>query len=288
MFDKIPEAGELVTAQSEWRDSVDESGSIPEFIALLGDQKDIYHYEPVYGINFFQQSGNYDPSLNVNTDPTNDWTNADAKALYKQVALDICATYHPRYLGLAVEVNSYYLKHTADFSRFVVFYKELYGLIKADYPDTKVFVTFQLEMMKGLGDAIWGFPVDPHWEVLDLFDGKLDLIVFTSYPEVEYSSPEELPDDYYTEITQHTSRKIAFTEIGWSCDHSTEAIQSRFIIRFLHLTGSLDLEFVDWIYMHDLPGSGFPSTVGLRYTNGTAKAGWDQWKALKAKPYQKN
>lgn len=154
MFDKIQEVGELATAQSDWRDSVDTSGTIPEFIALLGNQKNTYHYEPVYGINFFQQSGNYDPILNVKTDPTNDWTNADAKALYQKVALDICATYHPRYLGLAVEVNSYYLKHTADFNRFVFFYKELYDLIKAAYPDTKVFVTFQLEMMKGLGDAI--------------------------------------------------------------------------------------------------------------------------------------
>jgi hypothetical protein len=286
MFDKIQEAGELATAQSDWRDSVNESGTIPEFIALLGDQKNNYHYEPAYGINFFQQSGTYDPILNVNTDPTNDWTNEDAKTLYKQVALDICTTYHPRYLGLAVEVNSYYLKHAADFNRFVVFYKELYDLIKAAYPDTKVFVTFQLEMMKGLGDTAWGFAVDPHWEVLDLFGDKLDLAVFTTYPEVEYGSPDDLPDDYYAEIKQHTSKKIAFSEIGWSCDQNTEAIQSRFISRFLQLTHNLNLEFVNWIYMHDLPEGGFLSTVGLRYTDGTAKTGWYQWKALKTRPYQ--
>jgi hypothetical protein len=56
--------------------------------------------------------------------------------------------------------------------------------------------------------------------------------------------------------------------------------------RFLRLTGSLDLEFVNWSFMHDLPGSGFPNTVGLRYANGTAKAGWHRWKELKAVPYQ--
>jgi hypothetical protein len=117
MFEKISSAGEIATAQNPWRDSQAKSGEIPEFIALVGNQKNTYNYEPLYGINFFTQSGTYDPILLVPTNTTdNNWGNTEAKALYRQAVLAICSTYRPKYLAIALEVNSYYFKHPADYA----------------------------------------------------------------------------------------------------------------------------------------------------------------------------
>jgi hypothetical protein len=286
MFSRLDCVAEIVTAQSGWRDSVDESGNIPEFIALMGDQKDVYGYEPLFGINFFEQSGAYDPDLNTNSNPANDWTNNNAKDLYKQTALAICSSYNPTYLGLAIEVNEYYLTHETDFDRFLVFYKELYATIKAAYPNVQVFVTFQLEMMKGIGDNTWGFTVDPHWELLDRFGDQMDLAVFTTYPEVEYDSPDDLPDDYYLDISNHTDKPIAISEVGWSSTKYSENDQARFIDTFIRLTQNMDLTFVNWIFMHDLPDATPLTKTGLRQTGGTAKQAWYKWQALKQRPYR--
>jgi hypothetical protein len=83
MFSKLGAVAEIVTAQNGWRDSVGGSGDIPEFIALIGDQKDTYGYIPFFGINFFEQGGTYDPDLATNGNPTNDWSNDEAKQLKK-------------------------------------------------------------------------------------------------------------------------------------------------------------------------------------------------------------
>lgn len=285
MLGKISAAGELVTAQEPWRDNSGTSGTIPSLISLIGGQENAYGYKPLYGINFFTQSGNYDAILSVPANSVNDWSNVEARDLYRQTALAICTAYNPKYLALGLEVNSYYLKHSNDFVRFVSFYKKLYDEIKTIYPDTMVFVTFQLEMMKGIGDTTWGTAVDPHWELIDTFDGKLDLIVFTSYPEVEYATPGSIPDDYYTEIRKHVSKPVAFSEIGWSSTRNNEYDQSQFIDLTLPRMNELKPVFVNWIFMHD-PDTGGPlNQTGLRNYDGSAKLAWSTWCGYKARKY---
>lgn len=282
MFEKIPEVGEIVIAQNEWRESIKKSGEVPEILHLVGTMKDKYGYMPQFGINFFQGEGN--AVLNTKDNSVNNWTNEDAKQKYKELALKICKNYNAEYLALAVEVNTYYQHHPEDFDRFVSVYKEIYDEIKTKYPHTKVFVTFQLEKMKGIGDKTFGADINPHWHLIDKFGDKLDLIAFTTYPEVEYSSPEKIPDNYYLEIRKHSNKKIAFTEIGWQSNNKTEKDQNDFILRFLQLTKGLNVECVNWVFMHDLPGFGPLKKVGLRKSNGTPKQSWDTWKKLKGIP----
>lgn len=283
MFDKIREAADIVIAQNEWRDSVAKSGEIPEYLMLLGMQKEQYDYEPVFGINFFQGEAN--AILNTPNNPVKDWTNEKAKEMYKNVALEIIRRYSPKYLSLGIEVNTYYQHHPEDFERFVEAYKQIYDEIKKDYPDIKLFVSFQLEKMKGLGKKSFGVEIKPHWHLIDKFDGKLDLVAFTTYPELEYDSPDKIPEDYYSQIKKYTSKPVAFAEIGWSAWRPAEESQVNFILKFMELTKTLNKEFVAWVFMHDLKTPGPLTKVGLRNSSGFPKESWFLWEKLKAMPY---
>jgi hypothetical protein len=232
----------------------------------------------------------------------NNWTNQRARKLYKQTALRICDTYHPDYLALAIEVNTYYQHDPDDFDRFVDLYKDIYDTIKANpgYANTKVFVTFQLEKMKGLGTAV-GYPGTPQWSILDKFDGKLDLVVFTTYPEVEYATPADIPVGYYSGIyvdlpANLSTKKLAFSEMGWNSEdlilvtgsNNTEASQVAFTQKFAidvsALDTSGDIEFATWAFMHDYRNTGTYDpfrTIGLLTSVGVQKTAYLTWKNYK-------
>ena len=76
--------------------------------------------------------------------------NPQVRASYTNVTLSIVREFHPRYLGLASEINTYQDKNPEDFDNFMSLYFEVYDLVKAEAPDTKVFVTFQWEEMNNL------------------------------------------------------------------------------------------------------------------------------------------
>lgn len=294
----INEVGELVLAQTNWRDDVASSGLVPAYFndllnvwpSLFGG----YTQYTSFGINFYNQQTRL-PDLNTDIDTTNNWTNSDAQARYKEVALALCHDYSAHYLALALEVNVYRIAPGAesDFNNFVTFYKSLYDDIKALYPDTLVFVTFQLEHTKGLGDTSWGYSVDEQWDILNAFDGKLDLVAFTSYPEFGYDTPQQIPNTYYSSIIANLPANLrniplAFVEIGWS-SRSSEQAQVDFLRRFLTLTSNLDIEYANWVFMHDESASPVNEklSIGLKSHDGSVtKLIWNEWKALKEKPYR--
>jgi hypothetical protein len=160
------------------------------------------------GLSFMEHgAGTLTNCLDTDKDPTNDWTNKDAQEKYKHVALTLCKNYKTKYVALTIEVNTYYQHPQGskeDFNRSVKFYIKGYDELKKECPDTKIFVTFQLEELKGRGDASWGYDVEPAWELLELFDGRLDVIAFTTYPFPEYTVPEDIPDDYYTRLFKNS------------------------------------------------------------------------------------
>ena len=298
MFELIPETGDMVIAQNKWRDSKEESGTVPEIIRLLYQQDPTYGpYEIFYGISFMEQGpGTLTTVLNTTLNPTNNWTNKDAQEKYTRVAETICRDYNPKYLALAIEINTYYQHPQGDkedFLRFVEFYKNTYDNLKAKYPDTHICVTFQLEQLRGLGEKSWGYEVEPEWELLGLFDGKLDVLAFTTYPFMEYETPQDIPDDYYTSIMdelpeRYKTTPIVFSEIGWSSGRPDEQAQVDFLDIFLDQIASLDVRVIMWVMMHDLspdpttyPGFG----IGLKQHDGTPKKIWYTWKALKEIPY---
>ncbi len=74
-----------------------------------------------------------------------DFGTPQLRRAYGNFAVRISREFHPRYLGLGAEINTYAAAHPADFPNFVSLYRETYAAVKAESPSTKVFVSFQWE-----------------------------------------------------------------------------------------------------------------------------------------------
>lgn len=73
------------------------------------------------------------------------FANPKVRAAFSNFTLRIVHEFHPKYLGLASEINTYNDSHPDDFPNFLSFYNEVYTQVKAEAPETQIFVTFQWE-----------------------------------------------------------------------------------------------------------------------------------------------
>ncbi|MDD5172245.1 MAG: hypothetical protein PHF60_04390 [Candidatus ainarchaeum sp.] len=271
-FQKASQAGEIVSWAGDWNELGNTNNGGPKVITELAST---YDYTPVVEAQFFTQSTG---QLLRPLDEAN-------KQSYKSSAVAFAEKYKPEYMAFGIEVNILYEKSPEDFEDFVSFYSEVYDAVKTASPNTKVFTIFQLERMKGLHGGLFGGTNDPanaQWSLLDRFP-KSDIIAFTTYPDLIYKDPSEIPEGYYTEISSHTSKPIAFTEVGWHSDaspagwESSEAEQAQFINRFFNLTEGLDEDMVIWSFMYDQDTAEPFKSMGLYKSDGAAKQAWDVW-----------
>jgi len=270
-FAEAKEAGTIVAWAGNWQELGMEKGG-PTVVAELSKT---YGYTPVIEAQFFTQSTG---TLLRPLDEA-------ARQAYTAAAAAFSEKYRPKYLGLGIEVNILYEKSPADFETFVEFFGEVYDAVKGKSPSTKIFPTFQLERMKGLHGGIFGGRNDPaqaQWALLDRFP-KADLAAFTTYPGLVFLDPSEIPVDYYAEIRAHTSKPVAFTEIGWHSAaspvgwESSEAEQAEFVARFYALTQGVAPELAIWSFLYD-PKTVEPfNSMGLRRPDGTARPAWEAW-----------
>ena len=116
-----------------------------------------------------------------------------------------------------------------------------------------------------------------------LDDFEFDIAVFTTYPCLIFTDPSEIPADYYTEITEYTSKPVAFTEMGWFRDgftgwESSVDEQAEFIDLFFEATEEMPVEFVTWSFLYD-PDAQIPfDQMGLLAVGEDSSAALDAWK----------
>ncbi len=275
-FAKAKLAGNIVTWSGDWLELSNEKSGPQVLVSLSAN----FNYEPIIVLQFFTQS---DGKLLRPLDVSN-------KQKYKNSTIDFVKKYKPKYLGIGIEVNVLFEKSPADFEEFILFYNELYDAVKQESKETKVFTVFQLEKMKGLNGGLFGGVNDAaksQWFLLDKF--KSDVFAFTTYPGLIYKNPAEIPKDYYLEIKSHTSKPIAFTEIGWHSNselvgwESSELEQAEFVSSFFNLTKDLNTEFLVWSFLYDQNTFEPFSTMGLFGKDGVEKKAWGVWVA-QAKP----
>jgi hypothetical protein len=271
-FQKAGQAGGVVSWAGDWNELGDTVDGAPKVVAELAPE---YALIPMVEAQFFTQSTGQ--LLRPLTEET--------KQSYKQVAAVFAKKYQLKFLALGIEVNILWEKSAADLDLFVPFFAEVCDTVKTVSPNTKVFTIFQLEKMKGLSGGLFGGTNDPNnaeWELLNRFP-KSDLIAFTTYPSLVFGSPSEIPTDHYAEVKSHTSKQIAFTEIGWHSSaspagwESSEAEQAEFVQRFFNLTRGLDEEMAVWSFMYD-QNTGEPfNSMGLLRSDGITKSAWNKW-----------
>lgn len=286
-YNSLHVSGEILGVYTSWTDSDATEGEIPAVVNTAFGLAEVYDFIPLVALGTFHESdaGGVESTIS--------WGNAEQIDLFRQVAVSIANQYHPEYLALGVEVNRYYEHDPQGFNAFVGAYKDTYDEIKAASPDTMVFTIFQLETLRGAG-YLTGTSEgrQPYWELLELFEPRLDLAVFTTYPYFDYTSPAHIPEDYYAVITEHTDRPIAFSEIGWpSAPLSTapdsefggsEEEQAEFVRLFFELTDTLNPGFKVWSFPHDIGPGINPAfeSVSLRHNDGTPKPALDVWHAV--------
>jgi hypothetical protein len=226
------------------------------------------------------------------------------RSAYQNFALRLARDYHPRYLGLASEINTYADAFPEDFQNFLSLYRETYRKIKLESPATQVFVTFQWEDINHVNRfADQGSPAID-WGRIEAFEPDLDLWVISSYPFVAFDTGAEIPDEYYTPLLTRTDKPLAVGEGGFgSTDiapfHGTPADQVRYLEAIHNQIGE---RLAFWVYLilddfnmdsyrqfFESQGMGenvetlrFFSIVGLRERNGTPKpalAVWDGYRS---------
>jgi hypothetical protein len=143
--------------------------------------------------------------------------------------------------------------------------------VKAASPDTKVFVTWQLEHLEAAGA----------WDLLPRL-APLDLDAFTTYPAIALVDPSRLPPGYYANATAHATAPVAFTEVGHFADGaSSPAQQAAFVDAFFAATNATRPALVLWFEVHDQPdvSPAIFRHMGLVDDAGQRRPAWDAWRA---------
>lgn len=271
-FKNAKELGNIVTWAGDWNELSNTKNGGPTVVASLASQ---YNYIPIIEAQFFTQStGKLLRGLDEIT-----------KQSYKTSVVNFAEKYKPKYLGLGIEINILYEKSPKDFEDFVLIYNEVYDGVKKVAPNTKIFTIFQLEKMKGLNGGLFGGINDEttaQWHLIDKFS-KSDIIAFTSYPNIIFKDPSEIPLNYYSDIENHVNKPIAFTEIGWHTSEipvgweSSESEQAEFIKKFFELTKDIDKEFVIYSFMFDQNTVEPFNSAGLYNKDGGPRLATIEW-----------
>ena len=230
----------------------------------------------------------------------------EIRQAYRNFTLRVMREIHPRYLGLASEINTYANAHPEDFVNVVSLYRETYALGKVEAPETQVFVTFQWEDLNNLspGTAEGRVAYSTNWDQVEAFEPELDLWVISSYPFFALRSAAEMPADYYARLLSHPDKPLAVGEGGYTSRpigpfFGTPQDQVDFL-KALH--GQIGERLTFWVYLllsdfdpaeyakimriqgraeADIDALWMFAAVGLRESDGTPKAALAMWDWLR-------
>jgi len=146
------------------------------------------------------------------------FANPDVRAAFTNFTLWVVREFSPRYLGLASEINTYLDAHPEDAEKYLSLYQETYDRVKAEAPETQIFVTFQWDDLNNMfAPAAEGRPAgQTNWEQVEAFEPRLDLWAISSYPYFAFPTGEGIPADYYTPLLERTDKPLAVAEGGWT------------------------------------------------------------------------
>jgi len=229
------------------------------------------------------------------------FANPQVRSAFTNYTLRVVREFHPRYLGLASEINTYADTHPDDYPNYFSLYLEVYDAVKSEAPETQVFVTFQWEELNNLMPSVaQGEPHDVNWDQIEQYEPKLDLWVISSYPFAIFPSGADIPADYYSPLRERTSKPLAVAEGGYSSEpvgsfSGTPQDQVDYLNAIHSQIGGKRLVF--WIYLllsdfnlesyakimnqqgkgGDVATLGMFASVGLRKSDGTPKPALEVW-----------
>jgi hypothetical protein len=236
--------------------------------------------------------------------------NPDVRHAYANFTMRILREFHPRYLGLASEINTYMDAHPEDSENFISLYRSVYDQVKLESPDTQVFVTFQWEDLNNLipGESGSHPAYDTNWNLLEAFEPRLDVWAISSYPFIVFPGGDNIPGNYFTPLLARTTKPLAVAEGGFISGSAGARTgrpedQVAYLQAIHKQLGGERLAF--WIYLlfndlniesyrksmqaqgigsNDITTLGMFQSVGLRQSDGTPKPGLAVWDGFRGHP----
>jgi hypothetical protein len=236
------------------------------------------------------------------------FANPMVRSAITHYTLRIVRQFHPPYLGLASEINTYADAFPEDFPNYVSLYQSIYDAVKAEAPSTQIFVTFQWEDLNNVISVVaeGRTAYETNWETVEAFEPRLDVWAISSYPFVVFQSAAEIPADYYTPLLGRTSKPLAVAEGGYTSRPvgpylGTPEDQQGYLTAIHDQIGPR-LRF--WVYLllsdfnlesyarmmrdqgqgQDVNSLGMFASVGLTEFDGTAKPALDLWDTFRTVP----
>lgn len=296
----LEEAGSFPNAgvfwNGAWREDIpggSDAGSIPNSAVSIVQSAAQYDYTPI--ITFGWRSGD-SLHLNVPDNPTNDWTNLEARRLFAAMLEEFARDYQPPFLFLGNESQAYYIQDQQDYTNWIEFYNQAYEVVKAASPNTMVGPIFNYEQLAGVAQLNnW---TEPSWGALLAHDfAKVDIVGITLYPFLSYATVEELPADYLDPLFERIGdTAVAVTETGWPAENlsgldlpweSSEAAQVGYLSRLQEMLAGRDLRLINWLFLYAPTQEGLdPQTwqvfgsLSLRRPNGEPRAVYAAWQSF--------
>ena len=310
-FKDLGQYGDFVLFQHNvpWADFVDSADGESQSRTDIANQEtlarqngldSVYVVDALNGLNRREFKG-------LPSDWEASFANPKVRAAFTNYTLWVVRNFHPRYLGLASEINTYMDAFPDDAPNFISLYHEVYALVKADAPDTQIFVTFQWDGLNNM------FPqpeegnrtrLSPNWEQVEAFEPNLDLWVISSYPYFVFPSGADIPADYYSRLLARTSKRVAVAEGGWATRgvgtiRATPEDQVAYLNAIHNQLGS---RLAFWVYLvlndfdmdsyakasgqqgvsdTDINTLSMFSSLGLREMDGTPKPALEVWMSFR-------
>jgi len=286
-----------------WLSGVRETGwdgsgpmPLPGAAELLADRAGALGFTPLYVLGW--RSG-ATPDLATPGDPATDWSDAEARHRYAQLAGRLAGSLHPPFLFLGNESDAYFETAPADYARWISAYEEAYAAVKVASPETRVGPVFQYENLAGL-DGLSGDDTTPQWGALEAHDpATVDVVGITLYPFLGTERAERVPDEYLEPLAEHLSQlaapglapPIVVTETGWPAEAAPDqpvpwqvspSSQVAYVDRLFGLLRGHDVRAVVWLFLYPPVDDGsldarLFGSISLRDEAGNPRPVYDAW-----------
>ncbi|WP_139921396.1 glycosyl hydrolase 53 family protein [Hymenobacter sp. DG01] len=206
---------------------------------------------------------------------------------FMETALSVCERYHPEYLNLGVEANFYALTDSSDFKVFLKTYHATKQRIKQRFPNTKVSISFQLELLMG-NHTNWGKVAT--LEVLKAFGDDFDILALSTYPHSNSRKFGNLSS--LSAILNLTNKPVGIFETSVPSSQYPETKQQQYLADLLaYLQRSERCEVLVWTSTIDTqapaPKQSWIHYLGLFHADFTPKLAVATWSSWLKRPHQR-
>ena len=287
MFEEARELGPYGVTMHQWQ--APEALDVAAKLSMLASQYGLKMALAVSPTTLSNMRGDLDMPSEVRRAAAHNvsFTNSVVRQAFIKHALDL-SKLKPAYLCLATEINLLALKDIKEYIAFAETVKAAYPEIKKISPETKVFVSFQWDVLRMM-DIKQPDKISEHTKLIDAFRPALDVVAFTTYPGPQWETAAALPADYYSSASNHVKSKdeVGFMEVGWPAHSAdTMAQQAEFVRRLPQLLGPLHPSFVWWSLLHDVATPALNNdlaSTGLIQSDDKPKPAYDAFRRLGGK-----